>query len=256
MCILFLAINQHPNYPLIVAANRDEDYGRPSQSMHHWPDYPHILAGRDGLKGGSWLGVNTLGHFCAVTNFRTGNPANETAISRGELVRRYLDGKETEQQFISHLNTNYSNYNPFNLVLGSLTSIQIFSSIDGSLHGLSDGCHSLSNGSVDEHWPKMSSGVQKLTELVGSNQPIEIDELNKIMHDQTKAEVDDLPHTGVGVEVEKHLSSIFIHGEGYGTRTTTYLLYSENEIDIVEIDYNSDGKVSDQQRFIQKLPSS
>ncbi len=90
MCILFLAINQHPAHPLIVAANRDEMFNRPCEPMHYWPDYPDGLAGRDSLKGGSWLGVNRSGKFSAVTNFRTGTAVRENAESRGELVQQYL----------------------------------------------------------------------------------------------------------------------------------------------------------------------
>ena len=82
MCILFLAINQHHDYPLIVAANRDEYFSRPSDAMHYWADHPNILAGRDQLKGGTWLGVNNDGQFCAVTNFRSGVSADSDAKSR------------------------------------------------------------------------------------------------------------------------------------------------------------------------------
>ena len=250
MCILFLAINEHPDYPLIVAANRDEDFGRPSQSMHYWPDNPGILAGRDTLKGGTWLGVNSVGHFCAVTNFRTAESSNDQAKSRGELVHRYLRNEETEKVFISRLQREHSLYNPFNLVFGCRDNVQVFSSIDSSLHHLSDGFHSLSNGNVDQHWPKMSSGVQRLTELIGENSRIELNKLNAIMRDETKADDHELPSTGVSLAVEKSLSSIFIRGEYYGTRTTSYLLYSLKEIAVHETNYDSAAAVIDQQNFV------
>ncbi len=250
MCILFLAINKHPEYPLIVAANRDEDFARPSQSMHYWPDSPGILAGRDTLKGGTWLGVNSAGYFCAVTNFRTAESSDNEAKSRGELVHRYLKNEDTEKQFITRLQDDKSRYNPFNLVFGDRDKVQVFSSIDSSLHHLSEGFHSLSNGKVDQHWPKMSSGVQRLTELISENSKIELHKLNAIMRDETKADDHELPSTGVSLAVEKHLSSIFIRGENYGTRTTSYLLYSGNEIEIHETNYDSTTAVIDQQTFI------
>jgi uncharacterized protein with NRDE domain len=250
MCILFLAINKHPDYPLIVAANRDEAFSRPSQAMHFWPDSPEILAGRDTLKGGTWLGVNSAGYFCAVTNFRTAEPSNDQAKSRGELVHQYLKNETTEDQFITELQDDHASYNPFNLVFGGLDKVQVFSSIDSSLHHLSEGFHSLSNGRIDQHWPKMSSGVQRLTELISENSRIEPRKLNEIMRDETKADDHDLPSTGVSPAVEKHLSSIFIRGEDYGTRTTSYLLYSSKEIEIHETNYDSTSAVTDQQTFM------
>ena len=256
MCILFLAINQHHDYPLIVAANRDESFVRPSQSMHHWPDYPEILAGRDTLKGGSWLGVNLAGQFCAVTNFRTDGATNTRAKSRGWLVQRYLTNEATDKRFIASLQKTHRQYNPFNLVFGTPESISIFCSEDSSLHCLKDGFHSLSNGFVDQHWPKMSHGVQRLTELISRHATIEIDQLNAIMRDQTKAGDHDLPGAGVSQAIEKQLSSIFIrasdHGD-YGTRTTSYLLYSKKNIRIYEFNYDKDARVTDQQTFILPL---
>jgi uncharacterized protein with NRDE domain len=253
MCILFLAINKHSDYPLIVAANRDEAFARPSQSMHFWPDSPGILAGRDSLKGGTWLGVNSVGCFCAVTNFRTAESSDDQAKSRGELVHRYLENKETEEQFITGLQDDHARYNPFNLVFGDRDKVQVFSSIDSSLHHLPEGFHSLSNGRVDQHWPKMSSGVQRLTELISKNSRIELPRLDAIMHDETKADDQDLPHTGVSPAVEKHLSSIFIRGEEYGTRTTSYLLYSSKEIEIYETNYDSTASVIDKHSFVIPL---
>jgi uncharacterized protein with NRDE domain len=58
MCILFIAVKQHPLYPLIIAANRDEFHLRPTQTSHFWPKQNNILAGKDLLAGGTWMGVN------------------------------------------------------------------------------------------------------------------------------------------------------------------------------------------------------
>ncbi len=226
--------------------------------MHYWPDYPEILAGRDTLQGGSWLGVNTAGRFCAVTNFRTGEPAHAQAKSRGGLVQQYLSGANTDCHFINHLQNGYKHYNPFNLVFGMAAAnpgqIRIFSSQDASLHRLADGFHSLSNGFIGQHWPKMSHGVQRLSALINRNSPIKVSELNAIMRDQTKADPDCLPSTGVSRELERHLSSIFISGSDYGTRTTTYLLYSHQELTIHEINYHSDGNTVDEQMFSHPYP--
>ena len=253
MCILFIAKNRHPDFPLIIAANRDESHTRPSCSMHYWQDQNNILAGRDLTKGGSWLGINTQGDFCAVTNFRTGRPVSETAKSRGELVQSYLSGQYNDIQYKQKLQDDHKQYNPFNLVFGDLDNLSVFSSEDGALKAMPDGYHSLSNGYFDQQWPKMSRGVQNLTNLINQQSDIAIGELNKIMQDQSKADTNDLPSTGVSQEIEKHLSSIFITGPDYGTRTTTYLFFSEKSILVTEINYNADGQVIEQQQITQTL---
>ncbi len=257
MCILFLAINQHPDYPLIVAANRDETFSRPSLPMHYWQDNPHILAGRDSLKGGSWLGINSTGRFCAVTNFRTGKPPNPQSKSRGQLVQQYLKDETTASHFIADLKKNHRAYNPFNLVFGTPTKINIFCSEDSSLQHSKDGFHSLSNGKSEQYWPKMSHGVRQFAELINQNMTLDIDQLNTIMRDETKASNHTLPNTGVSQIIEKQLSSIFIRATSgipnyngdYGTRTTSYLLYSHRHIQIYEFNYDRDANVTDQQRF-------
>ncbi len=257
MCILFLAINQHPDYPLIIAANRDEIFARPSLPLHYWEDEPHILAGRDSLKGGSWLGVNSAGQFCAVTNFRTGRPSNTRAKSRGQLIQQYLSHEKTDPSFIADLKNTHHEYNPFNLLFGGAENITVFCSEDASLHHLKDGFHSISNGKTDQHWPKMSSGVQQFTELIGTHATLDIDRLNAIMRDETKADDHTLPNTGVSQIIEKQLSSIFIrtidsipnYDGNYGTRTTSYLLYSHQHIQIYEFNYDSEANVTDQPAF-------
>ncbi len=253
MCILFLAVNRHPRYPLIIAANRDEFYARQSSAMHYWPrqkqGQSQILAGRDELKGGTWLGVTRAGKFCAVTNFRTGNAENADALSRGELVSRYLAGVEDDTEFASYLSENGYRYNPFNLVYGSINGLHVYCNQDHSLVPLQGGFHSLSNGYMDQQWPKMSLGVQKLTALVEQHAKIDIGELNQIMHDQTRPGDQDLPSTGVSREVESFISSIFISGTDYGTRTTTYALFSATAIELTELNYHQDGSIVDQQAF-------
>ena len=252
MCILFLAINRHPDYPLIIAANRDEYHDRPSQAMHYWPDHPEILAGRDLDKGGSWLGVNHKGSFCAVTNFRTGEPATPDRQSRGHLVSRFLTNDSSDSagdDFTDYLKHNYTRFNPFNLIFGNRSTTRIFCSQDNSMKTLPDGYHSISNGYIDHEWPKMSTGVRKLTEIVERKLPVEINELNEIMHDQTKAEDDLLSESGSGKEFDRFISSVFIRGDDYGTRTTTCLLYSAQAITAHEMNYDRQGQSIGHQEF-------
>lgn len=249
MCILFLAIQQHPDYPLIIAANRDEFHDRPSASMHYWEAHPDILAGRDLLKGGTWLGVNRQGAFAAVTNFRTGKPVSDEARSRGELVTDYLTNTDSNQSFTNRLADKADQYSPFNLVFGGLQGITVFCNQDYSNKTLEPGFHSISNGFVDQHWPKMQLGVDRLEHVVQEKPNLKTDNLNAIMHDQTQAKDEDLPETGVSKDVERFISSIFITGDNYGTRATSYLFYGQSEIDIHELNYSRSGSLIEHQSF-------
>ena len=130
MCILFIAIDRHSSHPLIVAANRDEFHARPSEAMHHWPDFPAILAGRDRQAGGTWLGFNRRGRFAAVTNIRTPGLNDATAQSRGELVARFLRDQDSVADFSAYLADRHNRFNPFNLVYGSADELYRFSSLE------------------------------------------------------------------------------------------------------------------------------
>ena len=250
MCILFFALGQHPDYPLIVAANRDEYHRRPSESMHEWPDHPGIIAGRDLQAGGTWLGINRQGRFAAVTNFREGANTRLDKRSRGELVSHYLLSEADRQhQFEEFLQRHHSDYNPFNLVFGDADDIRAWDHRSTRVRELGTGFHSVSNGPIDEPWPKMSLGVEKITAAISRRDDLDIANLTFMMQDQTQAATELMPHTGVDAELERQLSSIFIRGESYGTRTTTILLFGREQVQIVEQDYLPNGDIATSQQF-------
>ena len=248
MCILFLAINQHPEHPLIICANRDEFYARPTLAAHFWSNKTHLLAGKDLKAGGSWLGINTNGQFAAITNIRTGSKQSSTKKSRGELVTLSL---ETESIIdLSWLKKHSDEYNPFNLIYGSLNHLKCYNSQIKQQVELSNGFHAISNGLLDDVWPKMAKGEQKLEKLVSSSKTINYDELFSILKDQTQAEDADLPDTGIALEWEKRLSAIFINSPEYGTRSSCILLLDKNnKIEFVEQAYNEQGQVAELCRF-------
>ena len=69
MCSIVILKKSENEWPLIIAANRDEMNNRKSLSPgRHWKDKPHIFAGKDLLAGGSWLGVNDNGVVAATMN--------------------------------------------------------------------------------------------------------------------------------------------------------------------------------------------
>jgi len=252
MCILFLAINRHSKYPLVICANRDEFYQRPTSTAHFWPDNPAMLAGKDLQAGGSWLGVNRQGYFAAVTNIRSGGSPSSNKRSRGELVTMALqpDSKIT----LNWLEQNSEKYNPFNLVYGPLNKLVCYNSLTKKHLVLADGFHAVSNGELDDIWPKMAKGEQKLEAIFNLDQPIEPEQLFSILKDQQKAEQNLLPNTGVPLEWELLLSSIFINSKDYGTRSSCLILKKDNHaIEFIERQYNEKGEVDGQSTFCDWL---
>lgn len=240
VCILFIAIDQHPDYPLIICANRDEYYQRPTLPAHQWNS--GVIAGKDLQAGGSWLGVNPLGQFAAVTNLRTAHSEDTSKLSRGELVTGALaiDSKINQHWLEEHSR----NYGGFNLVYGSAEQLACYNSQLKSQQILSKGFHAVCNGHMDDTWPKMAKGKQALEKQIACGKPIQIDYLFELLIDPTQAPDDQLPDTGVSYEWEKRLSSIFIRSEGYGTRASSIVLYRNNgAIDFFENSFDDQGQL-------------
>lgn len=245
MCILFFAIEQHPKYPLIICANRDEFHKRPTQAMHWWPQKHNnraILAGKDLQAGGTWLGLNKQGRFSALTNFRQPELFDDKKQSRGDLVLQALTMSNAD--IAQLLAESSNNYNGFNLVFGQMNNLICFDSVSKKQQAITPGFHSLCNGALDDIWPKMALGENKLANTVQSfeESPLLIDGLFNLMQNTQQAKKDTLPNTGVPLDWEKRLSSIFIVSPEYGTRTTNILLQdNEGKITIYDRSYNELG---------------
>lgn len=249
MCILFIAIEQHPDYPIIICANRDEFHQRPTQNMHYWPEQ-NILAGKDLQAGGTWMGLSPNGNFSALTNFR--RPANfdDKKRSRGDLVVKALTTNNQNTQ--QYLTKNSEQYNDFNLVFGQLNNLQAFDSVNKKFVTLKQGFHSICNGALDDIWPKMASGLKALEALVTAKK-VNIEALFSVMGNQDTAEEEHLPDTGLNAELELLLSSIFIVSDEYGTRSTAVILQNTSgNIEVYERNYNNKAKQLNQQKFQTK----
>lgn len=212
MCLIALAYKIHPEYPLIIAANRDEFLERPTKAAEFWPDAPHILAGKDLKAGGTWMGVTKSGRFAALTNYRDLRRDRVDGPSRGQLVLKALDGG------VDGIDAGV--YEGFNLLYGSVNALRYCNNIDGLDEELLPGVHGLSNAVLDTPWPKVTRAKQGMQQWVdGGAAPTE--PLFGLLMDDTKAVGGELPDTGVGLEWERMLSSILIRAEGYGTRCST-----------------------------------
>lgn len=109
LCLILFAYRMHPVYQLVMAANRDEFYARPTAPIDYWTDHPHVLAGRDLLRNGTWMGVTNSGRFAALTNYRDPAEQTEDKRSRGQLVSSYLVGNESPQAYAERAAANGQN---------------------------------------------------------------------------------------------------------------------------------------------------
>src|SRR5215470_12763831 len=116
MCLIVLAWRAHPDFPLVVAANRDEFHARPAAPAEFWSDHPGILAGRDLTARGTWMGVSRSGRFAAVTNYRGGTEPS-AAESRGALVAKFLETSSPPGAYLDSVEKRKTSYSGFNLLV-------------------------------------------------------------------------------------------------------------------------------------------
>jgi uncharacterized protein with NRDE domain len=232
MCILFIAVNQHPDYPLIIAANRDEFHQRPTAASLYWDEYPEILAGKDLQAGGTWMGVNKMGRVAALTNIRAPGREVENAITRGNLVLDWLkdtcEPSASEKSYRQEIGRQRTLFNGYNLLFGQLDNLYVYNNFEDSFIHLEDGVFGLSNDNLDSPWPKIMKGRDALANACKEADALDKNRLFDILADKEKADDATLPQTGVPIEWERQLSSIFIKGENYGTRSSTILTLDQH----------------------------
>jgi len=224
MCLVLLALKAHPDYPLIVAANRDEFYDRPTDPAGFWSDDPLVLGGRDREAGGTWLGVDRQGRFAAVTNYRQGEREKPAPRSRGLLVSDYLSGNSGTPEYMERVQREAGLYNGFNLIAGDASALWYFSNREGQVRNLRPGVYGLSNHLLDTPWPKVASTKSAFAALLKESGSKLSDELFALLSDRNRAADGLLPSTGIGQEWEHLLSSAFIASDQYGTRSSTVVL--------------------------------
>lgn len=222
MCLILFANEHHPAYRLILAANRDEFFERPTAPAAFWKDDSGLLAGRDLKSGGTWLGVTRTGRFAAVTNYREPRKQNPEAPSRGVLVTQFLRGRDDPEGYLHRLSRTADRYNGFNLLVGDAKCVFYFSNREGRVRRVEPGVHGLSNHLLDTPWPKVVQGKAALSAAV-EEETVDPEGLLHLLQDRTSAEEADLPDTGVGADWERVLSPIFISTPAYGTRSSTAL---------------------------------
>lgn len=221
MCTILFSWKQQKKYPLILIANRDEFYERETAAASWWKDHPEILAGRDLKAGGTWMGINKNGRFAAITNYRKLPIEKEYPTSRGDLVKDFLVGNSDPSHYLEFLQNNGNDFEGFSLLFGNQNELYCFSN-RGSSEKLDSNLYGLSNHLLDTPWKKVIKGKEKLHSEI-KNGKWDKETLFEILKEEEKAMDSELPETGLDIERERLVSSIFIQSENYGTRISSIL---------------------------------
>ena len=220
MCLIAFEISGQPGArEIFLFANRDEFFERPTRELHRWEN--GILAGKDLEAGGTWLGLGKEGKISFLTNYRDLNNIRKDVRSRGELVSDFLENDVDAQEYLSKVQKKGSDYNGFNLVVGSPNGFFYYSNEGAGIQELENGLFGLSNGLLDEPWPK----VEKIkSDFIGLGAEEKSEEaLFRILKNGDTFPDQDLPSTGADMDLERSLSAMFIRREGYGSRVSSIL---------------------------------
>jgi uncharacterized protein with NRDE domain len=237
MCLIVIGWRAHPDFPLVVAANRDEFYARPTAPAARWPDHPRVLGGLDLEAGGTWLGVAESGRFAAVTNVREPG-APQGRLSRGQLTREFLVGNRSAEEYMAGIDG--SAYSGFNLLVSDGESLWYGSNRDGTPRRLAPGIYGLSNHLLDTPWPKLMTARHQFAAALATLPDTEA--LFGILANGKTVADEHLPRTGVPLEWERLLSAIFVCSENYGTRASTVLTQARHgSIRLEERSFGSNG---------------
>lgn len=237
MCLIVLNWQPGSVLPLQVWANRDEFFARPAEATAFWSEAPGVLAGRDLLAGGTWMGVTRGGRFAALTNYR--DPAARPGTrSRGALVADFLLGSDPALAHAARIQTENAAYGGFSLLFSDGEQLCYVSSRESAPRVLAPGWHGLSNALLDTPWPKLRRLRAGAQALVAAGDE-DADRHLALLTDTTPASDDELPDTGVGLTMERMLSPVCIRTPAYGTRNSTWLRLGACEILWQEQDHNS-----------------
>lgn len=257
MCLILLAHDAVPEFRLVLAANRDELFARPTAPLHRWSGSPAIYAGRDLEAGGTWLGVTRTGRWAAVTNFHEERPSLPNALSRGDLVTGFLESTDSPAEYVRKLLPTIGAYNGFNLLVGDAEEVywitnraDAHDSDPSPVLRLERGVYGVSNHLIDTPWPKVTRGKEALQRVLDQTRPLEPTPLLDILLDTSYA----AEHGPIRSDEDPPLAyfrgSAFVSTPEYGTRSSTALLIGrDGAITIAERQFDAEGRITHANRL-------
>jgi uncharacterized protein with NRDE domain len=235
----------HPKYRMVLAANRDEYYDRPTAPLSFHVDSPDILGGRDLKHHGMWLGITRKGRIAAITNYRDPSTTVSNAPSRGFLVRNFLTDNISPNTYLEHVKSVGHQYNGFNLLVGDRSEFYYYSNRGNTIEKLKPGIYGLSNHLMDTPWPKISKGKSDLENVLNGKKDIAPEDIFNMLKDGSYAPDNMLPDTGVDLEWERILSPLFITSEVYGTRSSSIIFIDrKGRVTFLERTFIPDGGIA------------
>lgn len=221
MCLVAFSWQSHPEFPIIISANRDEFFNRPTEKIHRWKS--GFYGGKDLRSGGTWFGIHPNGRWSLLTNYRDFVHQREPTISRGKLVQNFLESQIGPYDYLKEIEQNKTRYDGFNLLVSDGNQLFYYSNFGESIKKIQPGIYGLSNGLIDDPWPKSILAKMQLEQLI--TRKFNENSLLEILKSTETAEPETLPYTGVARDLELALSSQLIRiDENYGTVSSTTLL--------------------------------
>jgi uncharacterized protein with NRDE domain len=256
MCLLVIAWQCHPQFRLVVAANRDEFHARPALPLAPWKDIEGVVGGRDLQASGAWFAIDARRRVGIVTNFREFGRQRRSAPSRGGLIPGYLSSDSAPGEYLRALETDAPGYAGFNLLLADRGSLWYASNrADQFARELPPGIYGLSNEFLDTPWPKLVRVRARFETLIRSSAASDLDALHRdlfaMLADRQTAPPADIPPGDLTAEWARKLSAPFVLDPGYGTRCSTVLTISNQDaLRIAERRFDADGTAAGQSEHL------
>lgn len=221
MCLVAFSWKNHDEFPLIVSANRDEFFDRPTKHLHQWET--GLIAGKDLRGGGTWMGFHPNGKWSLLTNYRDFSRVKRGEISRGKLVQNYLEGNLSPETYLEDIFKEKDRYEGFNLLVSDGKKLFYLSNYSEEIEEIQPGIHGLSNGLLNESWPKVELAKSQLAKVISSD--LTDENLLQILKSNQTHSLDHLPRTGVPEQMEIGLSAQMIRLKpNYGTVSASAVL--------------------------------
>lgn len=224
MCLVAFSWKNHSKFPLIISANRDEFFDRPTQTLHQWNS--GIIAGKDLRGGGTWMGFHPSGKWALLTNYRDFTKAQRGEISRGKLVQDFLENDATPEVYLDRVFKNKDRYEGFNLLVSDGEKLLYLSNYQSEIDEIQPGIHGLSNGLINDPWPKVELAKTQLTQAIAEK--ISEEKLLTILKSRTTHPIENLPKTGASEQMEIGLSAQLIRlPPNYGTVSASAVIKNQ-----------------------------
>ncbi len=221
MCLVLVGWQQHAEFPLIVAGNRDEFHARPTKAAHWWPDKPDVVGGRDLQAAGTWLALHRSGRFATVTNYRDAELPTAKFRSRGHLVTDFLQSNGEPLDYLKTVDG--SAYAGFNLLVSDGKSLAWMSNRSDEPRVLAPGIYGLSNALLDSPWRKVVRSKAALKRLIDDSN-VDETRLLRLLNDREKAPVDEIKDSRLPFATAHSISAPFVVLPDYGTRSSTVVV--------------------------------